>query len=138
MTDLPESIRRPQHGFALLEALIAILIFSIGILSLVGMQATAARYATDAKFRSQAAYQASQCMADIRVASRAGMADACPDSTSVAGLPNSSRTVTIVGDAQQGYTVTVTINWKLPGETATHEQQMITNIHDRCDTVGCI
>jgi type IV pilus assembly protein PilV len=129
-----------QRGFALLEALIAILIFSIGILSMVGMQATAARYSTDAQFRSTAAYLASQCLAQIRVASRtstATMKSACPDSASLPELPNSSRAVTVAGDPLSGYDVTVAIDWKLPGDTATHEHKVVTNIHDRCDTTGC-
>jgi type IV pilus assembly protein PilV len=39
----------------LLEALIAILIFSFGILGLVGLQANAINLSTDAKYRADAA-----------------------------------------------------------------------------------
>jgi len=47
--------RRPQRGMMLIEALIAILIFSIGILGIVGLQATAVQQSSDARYRSQAA-----------------------------------------------------------------------------------
>src|SRR5439155_165247 len=47
-----------QDGVMLLEALIAILIFSIGILAVVGLQAVSIRNVTDAKHRTEAAYLA--------------------------------------------------------------------------------
>jgi len=43
-----------QTGSVVLEALIAILIFSIGILALIGMQATAINSVADAKYRNTA------------------------------------------------------------------------------------
>ena len=47
---------RRQGGFMLIEALIAILIFSIGILGIVGLQAAAVNQSTDARYRSEAAF----------------------------------------------------------------------------------
>lgn len=49
-----------QRGFTLLEALIAILIFSFGILALIGLQAAAINDVRDAKFRADAAFLANQ------------------------------------------------------------------------------
>jgi type IV pilus assembly protein PilV len=49
-----------QRGAALLEALIGILIFSIGILGLVAMQAVAVKQMADAKYRSDASFLANQ------------------------------------------------------------------------------
>jgi len=46
------------RGFTLLEALIAILIFSFGILALMGLQATAISDVRDAKYRADAAFLA--------------------------------------------------------------------------------
>jgi type IV pilus assembly protein PilV len=54
-----------QAGSVLLEALIAILIFSIGILALVGMQATAINSVSDAKYRSTAGFLADQIVGSI-------------------------------------------------------------------------
>ncbi len=45
-----------QGGAFLLEALIAILIFSFGILGLIGVQAQSMRYVSDAQYRAEATY----------------------------------------------------------------------------------
>jgi type IV pilus assembly protein PilV len=57
--------RGKQQGVMLLEALIGILIFSIGILAMVGMQAVAIRNVSDAQFRSEAAFLANDIMSEI-------------------------------------------------------------------------
>lgn len=51
---------RKQSGVALLEALISILLFSIGILALLGLQSFAIRSTGDAKDRAEASYLANQ------------------------------------------------------------------------------
>ena len=58
----------PQHrqrGMFLLEALVGILIFSIGILALVAMQATAITAQADAQYRVEAANRAEQIASEI-------------------------------------------------------------------------
>jgi type IV pilus assembly protein PilV len=47
-------------GMMLIEALLGILIFSVGILGLVGLQAASMRNATEARYRTEAAYLANQ------------------------------------------------------------------------------
>lgn len=49
-----------SRGAALIEALVGILIFSIGILGLVGLQAAMTRAQGAAKFRADAAYLSSE------------------------------------------------------------------------------
>lgn len=56
---------RPQRGSALLEALFAILLFSIGVLALVALQAVSIKNSTDAKYRSDASYLANQIIAQM-------------------------------------------------------------------------
>lgn len=56
-----------QQGVMLIEALIGILIFSIGILALIGMQATAIKNTTDARYRSEAAFLANQIIGQMWV-----------------------------------------------------------------------
>ena len=63
MTRTPKS----QNGVILIEALIGILIFSIGILALIGMQAAAMKNTTDAKYRSEAAFLANQIIGQMWV-----------------------------------------------------------------------
>lgn len=59
-----------QSGVMLLEALIAILIFAIGILGIVGLQGTAVKQVTDARFRSDAALLANQLIGNMWVTDR--------------------------------------------------------------------
>lgn len=58
-------MKRRQQGVMLLEALIGILIFSVGILAMVGMQAAAFSASADAKYRAEAAAFANQIISDI-------------------------------------------------------------------------
>jgi len=63
---LPRALRAAhQAGVMLLEALIAMLIFSLGILAIVGMQATAIQDLSESKYRSDAAFLANQIVADM-------------------------------------------------------------------------
>lgn len=52
--------RREQKGVALLEALIAILVFSLGVLGIVSLQASSARAVAEASVRADAAMLANQ------------------------------------------------------------------------------
>jgi len=54
----------------LLEAFIAILIFSMGILAIVGMQASAIKNATDSRYRSEAAQLANELLGQMWVSDR--------------------------------------------------------------------
>lgn len=56
------STRAHQQGFALIEALIALLLFSLSVLGLVGLQASMARASASAKYRAEAAYLAADLM----------------------------------------------------------------------------
>ena len=58
---------KAQKGSALLEALFAMLIFSIGILALVGLQAVSIKNSIDAKHRSEASYMANRIIAQMWV-----------------------------------------------------------------------
>lgn len=60
-------LAKAQAGSALLEALFAILIFSIGLLALVALQAVSIKNSIDAKYRSDASYLANQIIAQMWV-----------------------------------------------------------------------
>lgn len=70
----PPHRRGRQAGFTMLELLVAVLVFSFGILALVTVQATATRLATDARDRSTAAFLADQLMARLLIADPANVA----------------------------------------------------------------
>ena len=59
------SMLHGQRGSVLLEALISVLIFSLGILALVSMQTAAARSTIDAKYRADAAFLANQIIGSL-------------------------------------------------------------------------
>lgn len=56
---------RTDRGFVLLDAVIAILIFSIGILGMVALQGSAIKLASDAQYRTNAAMFADQVIAQM-------------------------------------------------------------------------
>jgi len=59
-------LRAPgSRGFVLLDALIAILIFSFGILGLMAVQANATLLSSDAKYRTDAALQADRLITQM-------------------------------------------------------------------------
>jgi len=131
--------RNHQAGVMLIEALIGILIFSVGILALIGMQAAAMRSTTDAKYRSEAAFLAGQVVSQMWV-DRALMASydtslAAPYAnrdnwkTRVAALlPQGVGTITIAA-APDLDLVTVTVTWQQPGESQTRRFEMVNRIN---------
>ena len=58
-------IRRAQNGGFLLEALIGILIFSFGILGIVGLQAQAIRFTNESEYRAEAMYLANSLISQM-------------------------------------------------------------------------
>ena len=57
--------RQCQSGVFLLEALIGILIFSLGILGIVGLQAQAIRFTNDSEYRAEAVYLANSLISQM-------------------------------------------------------------------------
>ncbi len=115
MNNTKSSFKSNQQGVVLVEAMIAILIFSMGVLAIVGLQAAMVKNTTDSKFRAEASNIAQQ---------RIGVMWADPDNVFnyietdtpiTALLPNGTRTVSQPDITTPEYVVTVT--WQLPGET---------------------
>jgi type IV pilus assembly protein PilV len=59
--------RNRQRGFSLVEVLVAVVIFSLGVLGLVRLQATAVRMSTDARQRAEATFLADQLLARMLI-----------------------------------------------------------------------
>jgi type IV pilus assembly protein PilV len=127
---------KQQQGILLLEAMIAILLFSIGVLAVVGLQANAMKNVAQSKFRSDAAFLANQIVGQMW-ADRTNVANyVLPSGSSAfvtawktqvaATLPNASGanapTVAITPTAYAGppsytaYQITVTVRWQTPEE----------------------
>ena len=143
---------RHQSGVMLIEALIGILIFSIGILALLGMQGAAIKNTNDARYRSEAAFLAQQIVGqmwtdipnlgsydsdnpgpypprDLWVQS---VGNLLPGIT--AGDPPlvPPPTIQVGPDAAFGLAaqeVRVQVQWRQPGETQTRQVTILNRIH---------
>lgn len=116
-----------QRGSMLLEAMIAILVFSMGVLAIVGLQASTMKFAADAKYRSQASYLANQTLGEM-------WTDATKRhdfSEVIAELPGGTRAATVTGNAKDGFAVTITVQWDTPGDATKRTYVTAAEIHDR-------
>ncbi len=108
-----------QGGVALLEALIAILIFSIGILGVVALQANMIQATGDAKFRSEASYIAQQRVGKIWADGSAQMNNQAVEDEAVPALPGGLLNV-VRGCNGSLWCYRVTVSWVQPGSGAVH------------------
>lgn len=102
-----------QKGVVLLESLIAILIFSLGVLALAGLQSAMIKNTDDAKYRAEATFAAQQKLGEIWIneSGFVNLADYVVAGEPVSQLPNGSRSVAV----DPNRVVTVTVNWTMPG-----------------------
>jgi type IV pilus assembly protein PilV len=103
---------------ALIEVLVALLVFSIGLLGIVGLQARAIQLSVDSEDRSRAALLANEIVSQmwaLRTTSLpAGTVEAWQarvQDPAVSGLPNSDGNVS---EPDGDGVVTVTITWRSP------------------------
>lgn len=103
-----------QQGAVLLEAMIAILIFSMGILAIAGLQGAMIKNTSDAKFRAEATFIAQQKLGEIWTNAKnyTTLADYVETDEPIAQMPDGLRNVTVSSDR----VVTVTVAWTSPGE----------------------
>lgn len=118
-----------QHGFTLIESLIAIVVFAVGILGLVGMQTVASRVTTDARFRAEAAAAADELLARMHASNRTTVAADYATGgarfndwlngrllAAGTGLPGAGATVTFGAIGADQNTVRIVITWVPPRE----------------------
>lgn len=138
------STLKGQRGAFLLEALIGILIFSMGILALMGLQAVSIKNTVEAKYRSEASYLANQIIArmwidvanvdkyatagaayDARDAWTAQVADLLPGATD-----DDAPTITVTAPASVdgAWQVVISIFWRSPGDPNRHSFVTVANI----------
>lgn len=119
------SRKEKQGGIALIEALIAIFLFSIGVLALVGLQAVMSKNVTHAKLRGEAAFLASQLIGQMWVAKPLTDFVVTGNECAVSTSTQCEKWVTLVGQvlpsgsadvAVNGSAVNITLNWQLSGE----------------------
>jgi len=118
----------------LLEALVAILIFSLGVLSIIQLQAVSIKQASSAEYRSTAALLAndliSRMWASDKTATTLQTTFASPSGTGYtqwlssvqnSGLPNVTAKLQFANGVTANVSqATITITWKAPGDTDSH------------------
>lgn len=114
---------RKQQGIILIEALIAVLLFSMGILALVGLQGAMIKNTSDNKYRADASFVAQNRVADMW-GNQNNLAAYNEANTPIPSLPNGTRTTVI---AARGL-ATVTVDWLAPGTTDAHNYTISTYI----------
>lgn len=114
-------LKSAQQGVVLLEAMIAILIFSFAVLGIVGLQAAMVKNTSESKFRAQAGLIAQQRIAAMW-ADPDNLGSYVLANEDVPSLPNGKRTT-----EQSGVQYTVTVTWQQPGES-THKFTAIASI----------
>ena len=137
---------KQQAGSTLLEALVAILIFSFGILAIVGMQAASISASTEAKYRSDANLLASQLLGIMRSTDPGLLTTQFNGSGGSGGagyndwlsryVNSGSTRLPGVGtyppavDVQADGTVTIRVFWLAPGDTsgAPHNYTLVSQI----------
>jgi len=124
------------HGFSLIEVMVAMTIFSVGVLGLLGMYGRTVTNYSDAKYRTDAALLAEALLSRVWV-DRANIANYAYTGTGAnttlqpwlnevtTALPNGNAVVTVNGTATTGSTVEVKLSWQPPdaaaqGQTHTH------------------
>jgi type IV pilus assembly protein PilV len=139
--------RNAQSGVMLLEALIGILIFSLGILAMVGLQSMSIRLATDSRDRAEASNLAGQLVGQMWL-NRAALATyqysgsgTAPSTLTNwisqvnASLPNAAANPPIVTvgasplSASAGTQTTVTLRWNSPTDSTVHQYVMTAYIN---------
>lgn len=118
--------RRTSRGIALIEALVGILIFALGALGLVGLQASMTRAQSTAKFRSDASQLAGEILAVMTtdpsnvgkyVGCGSSSVPACQDWQAKLASALPSGTGDVTADASGSVTVlTVSVKWVQPNE----------------------
>jgi len=134
-----------QQGSIILESLIAILIFSIGILGLVGLQAAAINNVADAKYRTEASLLANQIIGQMWLDDKTtaalqnnysgGMNGGITGGKYAAWKANVQRTLPGVADFPPSIVIdannqaTISIRWKSPSESTPHTHATIARIN---------
>lgn len=124
----------------LIEVLVSVLLFSVGVLALVGLQVNMTKTQTTTKTRTDASYLASEVvglmwaddilnLGNYGTTACSGYARCNVWSAKVAkALPGGQANITVTSDSSGGNDVTINISWTLP-DGGTHQYVTTTSIH---------
>lgn len=114
-----------QRGIVLVEAMVAILLFSIGVLAVVGLQASMVKNTSDSKFRADASYIAQQRLGQMwadPVNVLTYLEDPATDISDM--LPKGTRKVVQRPDGS----FEIIVTWQQPGETVEHNFTVVAGV----------
>ncbi|GBG00965.1 hypothetical protein AZSI13_02920 [Azospira sp. I13] len=126
-----------QRGIALLEALIAILLFSLGVLGMAGFQAASIKAQDEAKKRADAAFVANQIVGDMWSVPKEQLATCAgtfsKGSSGCGNAPWGERIEQTLPGGQAAVVinntqVTVTLTWRTPGIDEEHRYVHMANV----------
>ncbi len=133
-----------QTGFVMIEALVSILIFSIGILALIGTLAMTTNQVSDAKYRTDASMLANQLIGQMWAGNRtqatlqanfssptgplytawaAGVRNTLPS----APMPTVAVSAVTATSTPSSY-VTITIKWQSPKDKSAHTYTAVAQV----------
>lgn len=125
--------RHAQSGLAILEVLIAVLLFSLGILGLLGLQARAVSFSIDAEDRNRAALLANDAASTMWLkksvtlsAAELAAWQARVSATSVSGLPGGQGSVAGVTGTTNSADITIT--WHRPSRDSAQDSNFTTRV----------
>lgn len=108
-----------QEGATLLEALISILIFSLGVIAIMGLQAASMKSTAESKFRADASFLANQIIGQMWV-DRSNLSSYTNDSYAPRENWNKVVANTLPAGAAKievnGTVVNLTITWQAAGQ----------------------
>ncbi|QIL78594.1 fimbrial assembly protein [Diaphorobacter sp. HDW4A] len=123
------SSRQDQRGAALIESLIAVLLFSLGVLGLIGLQTRAIGMASESDDRNRAALLADGAVTSMwqNASVTLTSADLTQWQKDVADrLPNGSGTITAVSSMSR--TADILITWRPPTRGQSDTNQLSTRV----------
>lgn len=111
-----------ERGATLVEVLVAMLLFSVGVIGLLRSLGSAVQDTGAIQYRATAAALADNHLGRMWV-DRNNLATYVVANAAVPELPNGSRTVTLAGNV-----VTVNISWQAPGALVASNHQVVATI----------
>jgi type IV pilus assembly protein PilV len=111
-----------QRGSTMVEVMVSVLLFSIGVVGLLRVLGTAVQDTGALEYRATAATLADTVIGQMWV-DRNNLGAYVVTGATVPELPNGTRTVTVAGNV-----VTVQIGWQAPGATAPSTHQVSATI----------
>ena len=122
---------RSQRGVALIESLVSILIFSFGVIGLIGLEASAINFSMDAEDRNRAAVIANEIATTMWLANSVTLTAAQLTTwqtnvanTATGGVPNGTLTITPTAGTTR--TADILITWKPQTDAATVPVRQLT------------